>query len=60
MKPFWLKESKMKTIKEINALNEPIIVIDSTLEKHKKQSLFKEKLQEANKTLLRVGLPKKK
>ena len=46
--------------KEFNKEYLPIIHIDKSLEKYKGKVIFKEKLDEANKTLKRVGLPKPK
>lgn len=36
----------------------PVIQIDKSLERYKGKVIFKEKLEEANKTLKAVGLPK--
>ena len=46
--------------KEFNKAYLPIIHIDKSLEKYKVKVIFNEKLDEANKTLKRVGLPKLK
>ena len=45
-------------IKELNKTNLPIIRIDNSLEKYKEMPLFEEKLDKANETLRKVGLPK--
>jgi hypothetical protein len=47
-------------MKEFNKAYLPIIHIDKSLEKYKGKVIFKDKLDEANKTLKRVGLPKTK
>lgn len=47
-------------MKEFNKEYLPIIHIDKSLEKYKGKVIFKEKLEEANRTLKRVGLPKPK
>jgi len=36
----------------------PIVSIDKSLEKYKEQTLFPEKVEEANKTIKRIGIPK--
>jgi hypothetical protein len=46
--------------KEFDKSYMPIIHIDKSLEKYKGKVIFKEKLEEANKTLKVAGLPKKK
>lgn len=46
-------------IKELNKNKIPIVKIDKKLEKFRNKILFPEKLAKANKTLVRVGLPKK-
>jgi hypothetical protein len=45
-------------IRELNKTNLPIIRIDDSLEKYKKMPLFQEKIDKANETLKKVGLPK--
>jgi hypothetical protein len=45
-------------IRELNKTNLPIIRIDDSLEKYKKMPLFQEKIDRANETLKKVGLPK--
>lgn len=45
-------------MKEFNKAYLPIIHIDKSLEKYKRKVIFNEKLDEANKTLKRVGLRK--
>ncbi len=47
-------------IKELNKKKTPIVRIDPDLEKYLNLPLFQEKLDAANKTLQKVGLPKKK
>ncbi len=48
------------TIREHNRKKTPIIKIDKSLEKYRKQPIFQDKLDKANEVLGRVGLPKKK
>ena len=48
----------MKTIDDLNKMKTPIVKIDKTLERFKGKVLFPEKLDLANKTLNKVGLPK--
>jgi hypothetical protein len=50
----------MKTIKELNDRKIPIVTIDNTLEKYKTEPLFQDKVDKANETIKRVGLPKLK
>jgi hypothetical protein len=45
-------------IQELNKKKVPIISIDPSLEKYVNMPLFQEKVDEANETLKRVGLPK--
>ncbi len=45
-------------IRELNKTNLPIIRIDDSLEKYKKMPLFQEKIDKANETLKKAGLPK--
>ena len=47
-------------MKDFNKSNLPIIHINKSLEKYKGKVVFKEKLDEANKTLKVAGLPKTK
>ena len=47
-------------IKELNKRKTPIVTIDKSLEKYKKQPLFQDKVDKANEVLRKVGLPKKK
>jgi len=47
-------------IRELNSKKTPIVSIDKSLEKFKKQPLFQEKVDKANEILRKVGLPKKK
>ncbi len=48
----------MKSIKELNQRKVPIVKINNTLEKYKNLPLFKDKLDRANETLKKVGIPK--
>jgi len=48
----------MKTIKELNEKNLPVVRIDNSLEKYKKMPIFQEKVDKANEVLRTVGLPK--
>jgi hypothetical protein len=48
------------TIKEPNKKKTPIVTIDKSLEKYKKQPLFQDSVDKANEMLRKVGLPKKK
>ncbi len=48
----------MKKIEELNKSKLPIVKIDKKLGKYKDQILFKEKVEKANETLKRIGLPK--
>ena len=50
----------MKTIKKLNDRKIPIVKIDNTLEKFKNMALFQDKVDKANETLRKVGLPKQK
>lgn len=45
------------TIDQLNKAKIPIVKIDKNLEKFHGKVLFPEKLEEANKTLSKVGLP---
>ena len=47
-------------IKELNSKKTPIVTIDKSLEKFKKQPLFQDKVDKANEVIRKVGLPKKK
>ncbi len=49
----------MKKIEELNRSNLPIVKIEKSLNKYKDKVLFKEKVEKANETLKKVGLPKK-
>ncbi len=46
------------TIKELNKSKTPIVRINKKLDKLAKKVLFPEKLEEANRVLKTVGLPK--
>ncbi len=48
----------MKSINELNERKIPIVKIDKSLEKFKYMPLFEEKVEKANETLKKVGLPK--
>jgi hypothetical protein len=48
----------MKKIDELNKSKLPIVKIDKSLGEYKNKVLFKEKVEKANETLKRVGLPK--
>jgi len=48
----------MKTIDDLNKRKIPIVTIDKTLEKYKNKPLFQDKIEKANETLKKVGLPK--
>jgi len=47
------------TIKQLNKSHVPVVRIDKSLDKYKGKVLFEEKLEKANETLKKVGLPKK-
>ncbi len=48
------------TIKELNKSKTPIVKINKTLDKLAAKVLFPDKLEEANRVLKTVGLPKTK
>ena len=48
----------MKSIKELNEKNIPIIRIDNSLKKYKNMPIFQDKVDSANEVLRTVGLPK--
>jgi len=48
----------MKKIEELNKSKLPIVKIDKSLGEYKDKILFKEKVEKANETLKKVGLPK--
>lgn len=48
------------TIKELNKSKTPIVKINKTLDKLAEKVLFPDKLEEANRILKTVGLPKTK
>lgn len=50
----------MKTIDDLNKRKTPIVIIDKKLDKLKSEPLFQDKVDKANETLARVGLPKLK
>ncbi len=47
-------------IKELNKKKTPIVTMDESLKKFKKQPLFQDKVDKANEILRKVGLPKSK
>jgi hypothetical protein len=47
-------------IKKLNSKKVPIVSIDKKLDKYADTVLFKDKVEKANETLKKVGLPKKK
>lgn len=49
----------MKSIKELNGSKVPIVIIDKKLDKLDSIVLFPEKVEEAKKTIAKIGLPKK-
>lgn len=48
------------TVKELNKSKTPIVKINKTLDKLSAKVLFPEKLEEANRILKTIGLPKTK
>ena len=48
----------MKGIEELNKSKLPIVKIDKSLGAYKDKILFQEKVEKANETLKKVGLPK--
>ena len=48
----------MITIEELNKRKIPIVKIDNSLKKFKNMPLFQEKVDKANETLKKVGIPK--
>ncbi|CAM3963737.1 hypothetical protein FLBR109950_10740 [Flavobacterium branchiophilum] len=48
----------MKDINELKNRKTPIVVLDKSLNKFDNLNLFKDKLEKANKTFERIGLPK--
>lgn len=47
----------MKSIKELNKKNIPIVRIDKSLEKYIDMPIFQDKVEKANEVLRKVGLP---
>lgn len=47
----------MKTIEELNERKTPIVIIDKKLDKLKSEPLFQDKVDKANETLAKAGLP---
>lgn len=45
-------------VKDLNKMKKPIVKVDNSLKKLNDKVLFDRKLNEANKILKRVGLPK--
>ena len=48
------------SVKKLNKSNTPIVVVNNSLNKLSKTVLFPEKVEEANRVLKTVGLPKLK
>ncbi len=48
----------MRKIEELNKSKLPVVRIDKELGKYKDKILFEEKVEKANETLKKVGLPK--
>ena len=48
----------MDKIEDLNKIKTPIVKIDNSLKKFKNVPLFQEKVNKANETLRKVGLPK--
>ncbi len=48
----------MKTIADLNKRKTPIVIIDEKLAEFKDKPIFQDKLDKANATLKKVGLPK--
>lgn len=48
----------MKVIEELNKRKTPVVIIDNTLELLKDEPLFQAKVDKANETLKKAGLPK--
>lgn len=48
----------MDKIEDLNKRKTPIVKIDNSLKKFKKRPLFQDKVNKANETLRKVGLPK--
>ena len=48
----------MKTVKELNDKNLPIVRIDNSLARYKSLPIFQDKVDKANEVLRTVGLPK--
>jgi len=45
-------------VKDLNKMKKPIVKLDNSLKKLNEKVLFDRKLNKANKTIKRVGLPK--
>ena len=50
----------MRTIKELNKRNVPVVRIDESLDKYNDVVLFPDKVAKANEMLRTIGLPKTK
>lgn len=46
-------------IDDLNRRKTPIVKIDNSLKEYKNKPLFQDKVEKANETLKKVGLPKK-
>ncbi len=59
---FWHKENfrNMKTLKEFENKNIPLVAIDKNLDKLQNTVMFTEKLAKANRVLSKVKLPNQK
>lgn len=44
-------------IEELNQSKVPVVQIDKSLEKYREKVLFKDKLEQANEVLKKIGLP---
>ena len=44
--------------KDLDSIKNPVIIIDKSLDKYNGKVIFKEKLDEANRTLKTYGVPK--
>lgn len=54
----WIYVKAMKKVEKLNKSKLPIAKIDKSLGEYKDKVLFKEKVEKANETLKKVGLPK--
>ena len=53
-----MAHSAKDLIKKLNQSKTPIVIINKKLDAHAEKVLFPEKLEDANRTLKQVGLPK--